>query len=93
VAGSFLFDEKTRQSDALYIFWFGLRDVGILLILYTHELSSKEQLLSLRIFGARFGGLDGFLYEAAQNFEVFSNISNIQDTLKGRTCTIKKTKL
>ncbi len=46
---------------------------------YTHELSSKQQLL------------DGFLYEyeAAQNFEVFSNISIIQGHLKGRTCTVK----
>jgi hypothetical protein len=58
----------------------------------THELSSKEQLLTL-IFEARFGrkdcglypynpsaeevgGLDGFLYEAAQKFEVFSNIQD-----------------
>jgi hypothetical protein len=47
LAGSFLFDEKTRQSDAL--FWFGLRDVGILIIFYTQELSSKEKLLTLRI--------------------------------------------
>jgi hypothetical protein len=28
LAGTFLFDEKIRQSAAL--FWFGLRDVGIL---------------------------------------------------------------
>jgi hypothetical protein len=28
LAGALLFDEKTRQSAAL--FWFGLRDVGIL---------------------------------------------------------------
>ncbi len=57
----------------------------------THEPSSKEQLLTLRIFEARLGGkdcglcpynrsaeevggLDVFLYEAAQNFEVLSNI-------------------
>ncbi len=79
--------KNTRQSDAL--FWFGLRDVGILQIFYIHELSSKEQLLTLRIFEARFGGLDGLLYEAARNFEVFSNISNIQGPLKGRTCTVK----
>ncbi len=49
----------------------------------------KEQLLTLRIFGARFGGLDGFLYEAAQN-EIFSNI---QGPLKSGTCTIKQPKL
>jgi hypothetical protein len=69
LAGSFLFDEKTRQSDAL--FWFGLRDVVILLIFYTQELSSKEKFLTLRICGARFGGLDGFLYEALRTLKSF----------------------
>jgi hypothetical protein len=33
MAGTVLFDEKIRQSAAL--FWFGLRDVGILLIFYS----------------------------------------------------------
>jgi hypothetical protein len=45
-------DEKIRQSAAL--FWFGLRDVGIFQIFYTHEPSSKEQLMTLPHFGTRF---------------------------------------
>ncbi len=59
----------------------------------TYELQSKEQLISLPHFGARFGekdsglstcklwseqagGLEAFLHEAAQDFEVVSNIQN-----------------
>jgi hypothetical protein len=57
LADALLFDEKISQSAA--VFWFGLRDVGILQIFYsTPEPSSKEQLLTLRIFGARLGGKD-----------------------------------
>jgi hypothetical protein len=44
MAGTLSFDEKIRQSAAL--FWFGLGDVRI----FTHELQSKEQLLSLPHF-------------------------------------------
>jgi hypothetical protein len=56
LAGALLFEEKIRQRAAL--FWFRLRDVGNLQRYSTHEPSSKEQLLTLRIFGARLGGKD-----------------------------------
>jgi hypothetical protein len=58
----------------------------------THEPSSKEQLLTLIFraqfgrkvcslypynpFAEELGGIDGFLYEAVQKFEVFSNIQD-----------------
>jgi hypothetical protein len=38
-AGALLFDEKIRQSAAL--FWFGLRDVGILKIFYSRALIQR----------------------------------------------------
>jgi hypothetical protein len=57
-----------------------------------HKPKSKEQLLTLPHFWSTFGGkdrglcsykpkseqagLDGFLYEVAQKFEVFSNVQN-----------------
>jgi hypothetical protein len=87
LAGALLFDKKIRLSVhycglvcvMLEFFKF-----------YTQEPFSKEQLLTLLHFWSRFGGkdcglcqynpsaeevggLDGW-YEAAQNFEVFSNI-------------------
>jgi hypothetical protein len=48
LAGALLFDEKIRQSAAL--FWSGLRDVGIL---YHNP---KNYLCLSRLFGAWFGG-------------------------------------
>jgi hypothetical protein len=49
LAGTLLIDGKIRQGAAL--FWFRLRDVGILQLLYsTHETFSKEQLLTLPHF-------------------------------------------
>ncbi len=60
---------------------------------FTCEPQSKEQLMSIRIYGVRFGekdrglstckpwseqarGLEAFLYGAAQNFELLSNIQD-----------------
>jgi hypothetical protein len=40
--------EKSAEGTAL--FWFGLRDVGILQIFYTHEPESKDQLLTFPHF-------------------------------------------
>jgi hypothetical protein len=48
LAGALLFDEKISQSAAL--FWFGLRDVGIL---YSRAVIQKTI-----DFGAQFGGKD-----------------------------------
>jgi hypothetical protein len=55
LAGALLFEEKIRQSAAL--FWFGLRDVGMFVRIQTAIQASRR--------------LDSFLYEAAQNFKVF----------------------
>jgi hypothetical protein len=53
LAGALLFDEKIRQSAA--VFWFGLRDVGFLQIFYSLDVIQRTNVYS-RIFGARFGG-------------------------------------
>jgi len=39
LAGELLFDKKIRKSDAL--FWFGLRDVGILQIFYSQAVTQR----------------------------------------------------
>jgi hypothetical protein len=82
---------KICQSAA--IFWFGSRNVGILLIFFSSLIlqrtivgsptflepgwAEKDSGLCLYNPSAKeVGGLDGFLYEAAQNFEVFSNIQD-----------------
>jgi hypothetical protein len=81
-------DEIIRQSVAL--FWFGLRDVRV--SSYILLTSSNDQMLTFPHFWRlvwwkrlRFvtiqpkiptRGLDAFLYEAAQNFEVFSKIQD-----------------
>ncbi len=52
MAGALLFDEKIRQSAPL--FWFELRDVGIL---YTRAVTQRTNDVC-RIFGAQFGGKD-----------------------------------
>jgi hypothetical protein len=71
LAGALLFDEKIRQSGAL--FWFGLRDVGILNSLVRWKRSRFEHLLTVIQTSRR---LDSFLHEAAQNFELLSNIQD-----------------
>jgi hypothetical protein len=53
LAGALLFDEKIRQSAAL--FWFGLRDVGIL---YSQAITQRTIDVSPFIFGAWFCGKD-----------------------------------
>jgi hypothetical protein len=69
-----------------------LRNVGIRQIFYLQAIIQRTIVDFSRIFGARFGekdlslcpnmcaekveGLEAFLCEAAQNFEVFSNIQN-----------------
>jgi hypothetical protein len=80
-AGALLFDKKIRQGAAL--FWFGLRNVGILLLTSRPpknncRLTYWEPDLAEKICGLcpynqsaeEVGGLDGFLHDAAQNFEV-----------------------
>jgi hypothetical protein len=80
------FDDKIHQKVAL--FWFGLRDVGILYsqaviqrpIVYFPaflETGLAERLRLVTIYNPRsqqVGGLYAFLYEAAQNFDVVSKI-------------------
>jgi hypothetical protein len=55
LAGTLLFDEKAAKM----LLFFGL-DCGMLEF-FTHEPQSKEQLMSLSIFGARFSGKDSRL--------------------------------
>jgi hypothetical protein len=80
------FDEKIRQSAAL--FWFGLRDIGILysqaIIQITIDVSLPYFCNTVRQKMSRFEymqtviqtsrRLDSFLHEAAQNFELLSII-------------------
>jgi hypothetical protein len=79
--GALLFNEKIRQSAAL--FWFELQDVGILysrvIIQRTidvspafleHGLAEKIAVIQTR------RRLDSFLHEVAQNFELLSNIQD-----------------
>jgi hypothetical protein len=71
LAGALLFDEKIRQSAPL--FWFGLRDVGIL---YSRAVIQRTNYVC-RIFGDRLSKrLDSFSHEAAQNFELLSIIQD-----------------
>jgi hypothetical protein len=76
---------KIRQSVAL--FWFGLRVVGFLLTsrppknncwllrMFGARLGGQDcGLCPYNRSAEEEGGLDGFLYEVAQNFEDFSNI-------------------
>jgi hypothetical protein len=84
LAGTLLFDEKIRQSVAL--FWFGLRDIGILYLLVqaaiqrTMDVSlallehSSADHMQTGIQTSR--RLDSFLHEAAENFELLSNIQD-----------------
>jgi hypothetical protein len=76
LAVSLLFDEKISQSAAL--FWFGLQIVGFLQTFYSRAVIQRAIVVLSRIFGARFGGKDhdAFLYLAAQNFELFSNLQD-----------------
>jgi hypothetical protein len=76
------------QSAAL--FWFGFRGMLVFFNILLTSRPPKNKCCLSRIFGAWFsgkecglcpsaeevGGLDGFLYEAAQNFEVFSNMQD-----------------
>jgi hypothetical protein len=67
--GTLLFDGKIRQNAAP--FWFGLRYVRIL------ETGLAEK-ITVCAYPSTEGvrGLEVFLYEAAQNFEFFSNIQD-----------------
>jgi hypothetical protein len=74
LAGALLFDEKFRHSAAL--FWFGLRDVLILLVSLSHFWSTVWQKrfrfepMQTMIQASR--RLDSFL----QNFELLSSIQD-----------------
>jgi hypothetical protein len=81
LADALLFNEKIRQSAAL--FWFELQDVGLLysrvIIQRTidvspafleHGLAEKITVIQTR------RRLDSFLHEVAQNFELLSNIQD-----------------
>jgi hypothetical protein len=79
LAVALLFDEKIRQCVAL--FWFGLQDVGILysqaVIQRTIDVSSAF-LEHGRKAGFQTKQAGGWihLHEAAQNFELLSNIQD-----------------
>ncbi len=95
LAGALSFDEKARQSAAL--FWFELRKDGILC--WRAAIQLKNNWYLSRIFGTRLGekdrglstwkpwteqagGLEAFLHGAAQNFEVVLNIQNWNQKIK-----------
>jgi hypothetical protein len=93
LGGVLLLDEKIRQNAAL--FWFGFRDVEIL---YSpagikEQLMSLSHFWSMvRRKGSRFEHmqtviqtsrrLDSILHEAAQNFELLSNIQDQKSIIK-----------
>jgi hypothetical protein len=64
LAGALLFDEKTRQSSAL--FWFGLRNDGIL---------SLQAAISRTVVDSP-AFLEHGSAENIANFELFSNIQD-----------------
>jgi hypothetical protein len=80
--GALLFDEKNRQSSALFLF--GLQNDGILYlraaIQRTIDISpailvhGSAKKIACKPWSEQAGGLEAFLHEAAQNFEVVSNI-------------------
>ncbi len=85
MAGALLFDEKIRQSPALQ--YFGL-DCGMMKLITSHppivdspaflEPSLVENMAVFSPYSPsaeEVGEMD-FLYESAQNFEVFSNIQD-----------------
>jgi hypothetical protein len=54
LAGAFLFEEKICQSAAL--FWFGLRDVGILRIFYSRAVTQRTTVDSPAFLGHGLAG-------------------------------------
>jgi hypothetical protein len=79
LAGTLLFEEKIRQSAAL--FWFGLRDVGTLysqaVIQRTIDVSPAFlELEHMQTVIQTSRRLASFLHEAAQNFDLLSYIQN-----------------
>jgi hypothetical protein len=85
LAGTLLFDEKICKSAAL--FWFGLRDGGVLYsraviqrtidvspLFLEHGSAEKIAVKALQTAIQTRRRLDSFLHEAAQNFELLSNI-------------------
>jgi hypothetical protein len=68
LAGALLFDEKICQSAAL--FWFGLPDAGFFIII------SRSRFEHIQTVIQTSRRLDSFLHEAAQNFELLSNIQD-----------------
>ncbi len=94
LAGTLLFDEKIRQSAAL--FWFGLRDVGILysqaVIQRTFDVSLPYFCNTVRQKRLQFEHMQtviqtsrrlySFLHEAVQNFELLSNIQDQKYKIK-----------
>ncbi len=88
MAGALLFGEKISQRDA--VFWFGWRDDGIFQVFYSRAilkrtivdspaflepgLAERLRCVLIQHSAEEVGGLDGFLFGAAQNFEVFSNV-------------------
>jgi hypothetical protein len=86
--GALLFDGKIRQSAPL--FWFGLQDVGILQIFYSRSVIQRTislaflrpvwrkrlRFVPIQSSAEEVGGLEVCLYDAALNFELFSNIKD-----------------
>jgi hypothetical protein len=78
LAGALLFDEKIRQSAAL--FWFGLLEFFHfrLSLIFGDSFGGNDcGLCPCKNQSAKeVGGLEVFLYEVAQNFELFSHIQD-----------------
>jgi hypothetical protein len=93
LAGALLFDEKIRQSAAL--FWLGLWDVRIRQIFFSQAII-QEQLMTLPHFWWKRSWfvpiqpmcrisrrIRGIFYEAAQNFDSFQILKT--EFLKSKT--------
>jgi hypothetical protein len=71
MAGTLLFDEKIRQSAAL--FWFGLQGVGILQIFYSRAIKQRTIVDFPAFLETPLAGKDCDLCPY-NPFELFSNI-------------------
>ncbi len=80
-------DEKIRQSAAL--FWFGLWNDGIFYLWTTIQRTIdispaflEHGLSTCKPWAEQAGGLEAFLHEVAQNFEVVLNIQDQNENIK-----------
>jgi hypothetical protein len=91
LAVALLFVEKIRQSGALFLFGLRIvgflqifysraviqRAIVVLSRIFGARFGGKDHgLCTYKLWSKQEGGLDAFLYLAAQNFELFTNIQD-----------------